>query len=327
MAQQERNQELTRKEQLLLSNPMELASVVRKQTLIVQNGLYLAGEKDDENQPLKVYAAFSRFVFAIINEEKKSVTANIRVDAIPEIRSASEYAYRMHMDSKYQPKAITGSVNTEVDTSSLAFTRCFSSGKMKGKTPVRIILEADDKEKAITMLNEQYKWLRDNARKNKRYAEGNQEQMDAIEQTAKLYRDGKLTAELLNSASGDSQVIQIYDSGFRPLTRREKRNGKSFVYQISINWTIGADYPIAVTISNYYATVEEKDDGRLNVMVKTKEQEQKNTMALSVSEWHYILYMIEANMRMFEERSRDACYKAAQNARRRSREMAGLETE
>ena len=327
MAQQERSQELTRKEQLLLSNPMELASVVRKQTLIVQNGLSLAGEKDDENQPLKVYAAFSRFVFAIINEEKKSVTANIRVDAIPEIRAASEYAYHLSMDSKYQPQTVTTSANTEVNTSSLAFTRCFSSGKMKGKTPVRIILEAEDKEAAITMLKEQYKWLRENARKNKRYAEGNQEQMDATQQAVNLYREGKLTEDLLHSASGDSQVIQIYDSGFRPLTRREKRNGKSFVYQISINWTIGSDYPLSVTISNYYATVEEKEDGRLNVMAKTKEQEQKNTMALSASEWHYILYMIEANMRMFEERSRDACYKAAQNARRRSREMAGLETE
>lgn len=327
MAQQERSQGLTRKEQLLLSNPMELASVVRKQALIVQNELSLAGDKDDENHPLKVYAAFSRFVFAIINEEKKSVTANIRMDAIPGIRAASEYAYRLHMDSKYQPKRATVSTDAEVDTSSLAFTRCFSSGKMKGKTPVRIILEAEDKEAAITMLRDQYKWLRENARKNKKYAEGNQEQMDATEQAVNLYRKGKLTEDLLHASAGDSQVIQIYDSGFRPLTRREKRNGKSFVYQITIDWTIGSDYPLAVTISNYYATVEEKEDGRLNVMVKTKEQEQKNTMALSASEWQYTLYMIEANMRMFEERSRDACYKAAQNARRRSREMAGLETE
>ena len=64
----------------------------------------------------------------------------------------------------------------------------------------------------------------------------------------------------------------------------------------------------------------------LNVLTKTKEQEQKNTMSLTAAEWQNILYMIQANMRMFEERSRDACYKAAESARRKSREMAGLET-
>ena len=55
-----------------MNNPTELASVVRNQTLIVQNGLSLAGTGNDENQPLKVYSSFSRFIFAIINGDKKA---------------------------------------------------------------------------------------------------------------------------------------------------------------------------------------------------------------------------------------------------------------
>ena len=318
----------SRKEQLLLSNPMELASVVRNQTLIVQNGLSLAGSGDDENQPLKVYSSFSRFIIALINGEKKSVTANIRVTDIPGILAASEYAYRTHMDFQYQAKPTPQPENRGLDTSSPAFTKRFTSGKMKGKTPVQVILEAEDKKAALEALNKQFLWLKENAGKNPKYAAGNKEQMKAIQETAAFYKEGKLTEDLLQSApkTGDGQIIPLYNSGFRPLRSREKKNGKTCIYEVAFDWNIGSGYPVSVTIRNYYADVTEKENGMLNVLTKTKEQEQKNTMSLTAAEWQNILYMIQANMRMFEERSRDACYKAAESARRKSREMAGLET-
>lgn len=321
----------SKKEQLLLSNPMELAAVVRNQTLIVQNGLSLAGAGDDENQPLKVYSAFSRFIFAIINSDKKSVTANIRVTDIPGILAASEYAYRTHMDFLYHTNPAASpaaSDNNGVDVSSPAFTKRFTSGKMKGKTPAQVLLEAEDKEDAIQNLNSQFSWLKRNAEKNPKYAAGNREQMKAIQEAAALYKEGRLTQDLLKAPShtGDGQVIPLYESGFRPLRSRKKKNGKTFIYEIVFDWTIGSAYPVSITIRNYYADVTEKENGMLNVLAKTKEQEQKNSMALTAAEWQNILYMIQANMRMFEERSRDACYKQAESARRKSREMAGLET-
>lgn len=319
-------EEMTRKERLLLNNPMELASVVRNQTLIVQNGLSLAGAGNDENQPLKVYSSFSRFIFAIINQEKKSVTANIRVTDIPGISSASDYAYRMHMDFQYQAKPTTETRNDGVDTSSPAFTKRFVSGNMKGKTPVQVILEAEDKKAAVEALNKQYCWLKQNAKKNPKYEAGNKEQMEAIQQTAALYKEGKLTEDLLQSASnaGNGQVIPLYNSGFRPLRSREKKNGKTFIYEIAIDWTIGSAYPVSITIRNYYADVSEKENGMLNVLAKTKEQEQKNTMALTSAEWQNIIYMAKANMQMFEFRSANQCYNNAIKAQRRAREAAGL---
>lgn len=319
-------QEMTRKERLLLNNPMELASVVRNQTLIVQNGLSLAGSGDDENQPLKVYSSFSRFIFAIINQEKKSVTANIRVTDIPGISSATEYAYRMHMDYQYQAKPASETKNDGVDTSTLAFTKRFASGNMKGKTPVQVILEAEDKKAAMEALNKQYCWLKENAEKNPKYADNNREQMKAIKETAVLNKEGKLTQDLLQSASntGNGQVIPLYESGFRPLRSREKKNGKTFIYEVNIDWTIGSAYPVSITIRNYYAEVAEKENGMLNVLAKTKEQEQKNTMALTAPEWQNIIYMVKANMQMFEFRSANQCYNNAIKAQRRAREAAGL---
>ena len=319
-------QEMTRKERLLINNPMELASVVRNQTLIVQNGLSLAGSGDDENQPLKVYSSFSRFIFAIINQEKKSVTANIRVTDIPGISSASEYAYRMHMDYQYQARPTAETKNDGVDTSTPAFTKRFASGNMKGKTPVQVILEAEDKKTAMDALNKQYCWLKENAEKNPKYADNNREQMKAITETAALYKDGKLSQDLLQSASntGDGQVIPLYESGFRPLRSREKKNGKTFIYEVNIDWTIGSTYPVSITIRNYYAEVAEKENGMLNVLAKTKEQEQKNTMALTAPEWQNIIYMAKANMQMFEFRSANQCYNNAIKAQRRAREAAGL---
>ena len=320
------NQELSRKERLLMNNPMELASVVRNQTLIVQNGLSLAGAGNDENQPLKVYSSFSRFIFAIINQEKKSVTANIRVTDIPGIMAASEYAYRIHMDYQYQARPSTETKTDGVDTSSLAFTKRFVSGNMKGKTPVQVILEAEDKKAAVEALNKQYCWLKENAEKNPKYADNNREQMKAIKETAALYKEGKLTEDLLQSASnsGNGQVIPLYDSGFRPLRSREKKNGKTFVYEIAIDWTIGSAYPVSITIRNYYAEITEKENGMINVLVKTKEQEQKNTMALTAAEWQNIIYMAKANMQMFEFRSANQCYNNAIKAQRKAREAAGL---
>lgn len=322
MAEQSKEQQtLSKKEKLILGNPMELASVVRNQTLIIQNGLSLAGSGSDETHPLKVYSSFSRFVFALINADRKSVTANIRVTDIPGILAASEYSYKKHMDALYSSAVVP----QQEQAQSPAFTKRFTSGNMKGKTPAQIILNAKDKEAAIEDLKKQYVWLRENAKKNKRYAEGNQEQMKAVEEAVNLFRKGELSEGAAEPSSASGTVIEIYNSGFRPLTRKEKKKGKTFIYEIRISWNIASAYPVTVEIKNYYAEVTEKENGTLNVQVKTKEAEQKNSMALSSAEWLNIIYMIRTNMEMFEGRSRDACYKAAVRAERKAREMAGLE--
>ncbi len=313
----------SRKERLLLSNPTEVASVVRNQSFVVQNELSLAGQGDDAEQPLKVYSVFSRFVFSIINAERKSVISNLRVEEIAGIACATEYAYRLHMDSMYQakPKEVSGG---DVDTSSPAFTKRLVSGTMKGKTPVEVILEAEDKDKAAAMLNNQYKWLKENAERNPKYAVGNREQMAAIAEAARLHKAGKLTADVLSAAKSAAagMIIPLYAGGCRPLRSRQQRNGKTFVYELKIDWNVGSAYPVVIEIRNYYAPVTQKETGQLNVQIKQKQDELKCTMALSAAEWQHTLYMLQTNMRMFETRHAYDCYKFAQQARFRARRVA-----
>jgi hypothetical protein len=239
---------------------------------------------------------------------------------MPGIVAASDYAYRMHMDSLYQPKEVKkqdgeNGKDDAVDTAGPAFTKRFTSGAMKGKTPVEILMEAEDKEKAMKQLNDQYKWLMNNL-SNPKYEKNNREQMKAIKDAAGLYKAGKLTPEVVNAASSSvatGRIIPVFNSGFRPLRNREQRNGKTFVYEIKIDWAVGSDYPVTVEIRNYYAEVETDDIGRLKVRTSTKEAEQKNTMALTAAEWQHILYMAQANMRMFEQYHASGCIKDAKN--------------
>lgn len=407
-------QEIGKKERLLRSAPKGIASVVRDKTFIVQAELTQAGREDnDENAPLYVYSKFSRFVLAIINGERKSATANIKVTDVPGIRAASDFAYRMHMEHLYMPKQTPGSMdngdngfqeilrtpaftrhmtighlvgtspaafiinaadreeavrhldtlcagsegsNAGADenrigaikqaiklykdgaltdglikrfrgagTNSPAFIKRFTSGNMKGKTAAEVITGAEDAEAAITSLKSQYKWLDKNAKSNPKYAANNREQMKAIEEAVNLYRDGRLCSDAPASpSSAEGLVIPIYSGGFRPLRSRGKKNGKTFVYELKISWSIGTDYPVTIEIKNYYAEVVTRENGTLNVQVKTKEHEQKNTMCLTAPEWLNVIAAMEMNMRIFEQRYGNSCISAADRAKWEAREAAGL---
>lgn len=315
-------QKMSKKERLLLGNPTELASVVRKQTLIVQNGLAPAGAGDDLTHPLKIYSSFSRFIFTLIDAEKKSVTANLRVTEAAGLFAISRYAEKRHYDALYQQKPLAED-EKELDRSSPAFTRKFSTGKMKGKTPVQVLLEAEDKTKAVEQLNRQWKWLKEQNDNNpdSAYAKGNREQMEAISQAAKLYQSGKLDG-VSHTARTDS--IVLYPGGFRPLRNRKQQNGKTFVYEMQIEWILGDAYPVRITIRNYYAIVNENQNGTLNVQAATKEAEICNRMSVTASEWQNILYMMQANLSMFEQLNAGYCYNQAAAMQKRSRELAGL---
>lgn len=110
----------SKKQQLLYSNPEEIASVVRQQTLIVDASLSRAGESENEmTHPLKVYSAYSRFVFTIINPSKEgtaatSAMANLRPASVPGILAATKFAYQKHMEALYQPKHKKDNVSSAI---------------------------------------------------------------------------------------------------------------------------------------------------------------------------------------------------------------------
>ena len=270
--------------------PLEIASVVRKQTFYIESRLSAIDPSQDES-PLKIHNRFSRFVFCIINEEKKAVTANIPVSEMFSILEKSRYAFWKHLDNLSVPQ-------------NPAYTTKFHSGALKGMSPAEVLLE-----KGIDTLRSQYKWLKENLNN----FPNNQKLMDAIMQAVDLSEKNELIAH-------PHSKINLYTADIRPLINRTREDGKSFVYRISINWNLGMDYPVEIDISNYYAPVKKMEDGTLNVQIKEKVDEIHSVMDLSSKEWLEMVHRIDSNIKNFETLHSEKMWKKALEIEKQNRE-------
>ena len=296
-------------------DPMELCSIVHaNQTFAVRNGLSMAGVNGDSFPPLKLYSAFSRFGLTLI-QDHKFVTANLKITELPAIIQKSHICAQeemnLQMNATVAPK----------EEKSPAYTVKLSGRDFAGITPAQALLNAGSDPKGIEevkkKLNGLYSWLKQNADRYPR----NKTQMQAIAEAGKLLAEGKLNAEDAADATSEGKEILIFDSSFRPLTRRPQRNGKSFVYEYSIRWTLGNNYPVSLQIKNYYAAVIKTQRGTQNVKVQEKSDELVFTMKFSMNEWEYILYMIQANMRLFENNIGTNAYRLAANQDKAARQQ------
>lgn len=259
-------------------NPKEIAAVVRTETFMISNELSSANMENGD-YPLSIYSSFSRFPIAIINEQKKAATANIRIEDMFQIIKKSKIISRMDYENSLKDD------DSELPS---CYTTLITSGKLKGRTPVDALLNVPD---GATLLKNQYKWLADNV---KRYPK-NKILMDAIAEAAKLKEEGKLNADLNKT----SLSATIWEVGMRPLTRRKREDGKCLVYEASIKY-LGTEHPIEITIVNYFAPVIKKDDGTLNVLASQAADRRVNKMSLSMAEWDNIIHLIETNIQLFE---------------------------
>lgn len=270
-----------------MKGPKEILSIVRSQTLVISNEL--SKIPAEETTPLKFHSKFSRFTITIINEERKAANGNIPIREMEDLIRRSGFAYQKELEAELLPKAVKGN---EVD--SPAYTVRFTNGTMKGKTPAQVL--AEDPGNGSDALNRQYKWLQSNLNKYPK----NQEQMDAIRDAARLHREGKLCPV---TSIASLPAFTIYEPGFRPLIRKQREDGKSFVYEIRITWNFGQNYPVEVEIQNYYAPVIKKENGMLNVLLKEKSVNDSitNKMKLSSMEWMHVIHMLETSIRTFED--------------------------
>lgn len=278
-----------------LSNPKEFAYKVTKQTFALMN-YFDKATFEKGGFPLEIYdATFSRLSGVLINADKVAATFNIRKESLPLIIKKSEFAFNKEMEYMLS-KADTPQLSS-------AYTVKITTGKLKGKTPAELLIE-DPENKNI--LNEHYKFLKSNLAKYPK----NQTQMDAIMEAAKLLSEGKLSENLVTK----EVVIPIYTPGFRPLVNRTREDGKSFVYDIKINWHVGSDNPVVIEVVNFYAPVIKTNDGLLNVKVTEKdaESEIKNTMSMSLEMWEDIIYNIKMQMRAFEITNFASSFKMAE---------------
>lgn len=274
-------------------NPREFAYKVTTKTLAFENHFGVAAF-DNGNYPLGIYDDFSRLSGVIIDE--KPATFNIPKEALPAIIKKSDFAFKLAMQH------LVSDTNENENSKSIAYTTRFTSGKLKGKSPAEVLLENPDNTE---LLNNHYKWLQNNLEKYPR----NKQQMDAIKEASILLKSGNLTAESLKK----SVVIPIYTPGFRPLFRRKREDGKSFVYDVKINFYVGEEYPVIIEAANFYAPVIQTDKGLLNVKYNERDTsaEIKNKVSLTLEMWEDIIYNIQMQMRAFEICNFNSAWKSA----------------
>lgn len=286
-----------------MKNSKECVCIQQKQTFFILNELTAPEYKDGSEPLLFHHNTFSRFSFVLINEEKKAATANINVKEIPGIFRRVRNLELKEILSSGKEKGKTAK--------SPAYTTVITNGKLKGKTPAALLME--DAQKNRGMLVSQKNWLESNLAKYPR----NKVQIEAIEDALTLLDTGKLAAE---DADAGYHTETVYSSGMRPLIRRKRPDGKSFVYEIVIRWNGGADKPVEIEIRNYYAPVIQKENGLLNVMTKDRTDETRNVISLTLDQWSWVEHMLETNIRTFENLLASGCYKRALEAEKQSRE-------
>lgn len=301
--------------------PKECYSCVRQQTFAVQPELFLADAAKGED-PAKIYGQFSRLTLTILgkpdNGKREFVSSNVSLEAMEEIKQLSIEAHEMNTRSLYSPAPLAqGDAGGE--ESSPAYTVAFTMGNLKGKTPAQVCLEQGDAAKDV--LNTQYKFLKSNVAKYP----ANQKLMDAISDASKLMAAGKLSA----SAAGKAPVqnrpcIPIYGVMHgNPHKEHPSRKDYFYCHDTKIMWNVGNNYPVSVTIENYYAPIRTDELGKINVEVSKKllDTVKKLEFKLTSAEWLHCISMIEKTMSRFEivhgreiENAIAACDKANREA-------------
>ncbi|HIX82112.1 MAG TPA: hypothetical protein H9980_09120 [Candidatus Erysipelatoclostridium merdavium] len=276
-------------------DPRECLSIVRDQTLILENKLTKASFELG-NEPLKLYHnAFARFNFVIINSNKKPASASIKVNEIPYIMTASDYAAKKELDL-----SLTKSDDEKLD---VAYTAKIITGKHAGKTPAQLLLDVDNIEENKQFLISYYNWLKENLSKYP----NNKHLMQAISNATNMYKEGKLKDIKVDNAD----EMMIYNSGYRFNIRKQREDGKTLIKELSIKWIFKRNYPVQICIKNYYAPVKRNDDGTVNVLAKESSDHLINTMNLSFAEWENMKYMIKTSMRLFENSISEECLEYA----------------
>lgn len=291
-----------------LKNPKECFSIVKRQTFFILNELTLPEFKDGSEPLTFHHERFSRFVFVSINEAKKAATANLPVRNAISILEKSKLLAKLEYEESFKSKE-----NNE--ECSAAYTTTINAGTLKGKTPASALAESPEN---VQLLIKQVEWLKSNL---VRYPK-NQVQINAINSALDLYRKGMLNKD----AAGSRKNVIMYESGLRPLTRKVRKDGRSFVYEFRIYWDIGSENPVRVDIRNFYAPVEKTEQGLLNVKVREKDMssEVHNVFAMSLDEWIWAVHILDTNIRTFENRHARQCYDVAEEANKINRINAGV---
>ncbi len=290
--------------------PFDIVSYVRDKTFSVEARF----EKTKDESPLKVFDdTFSRYVFTVI-AGGRAATCNMHLDELARIKAMTGILYNKYLEGSFTPVQNTA-------TARPALSKTFHSGNLKGKTPAQVLCERGAEGKKL--LNEQYQWLSERLAQYPR----NKELMDAIVDASKM------SDEELKSAMGStSQVagaVKILEIGCRPLIRKKREDGKCFVYEASVTFDASRNYPVCVKILNYYAPVERRENGTVNVIVSGKDRSTEivNEFNMTALEWVNAVEMMDMSKTAFYNMAFPDAYTAAVNAEVASRQESAKKKE
>ncbi len=254
--------------------PNEAVSIVRQKTFSWAPTFVLAESKNGED-PAKVHdSRYSRVDVTLIDKDKTFVSSCIKQPALAGIIKASDYAFNKHMDALYGPKA------PSTGASDKAYSMKFMSGNLKGKTVAEVAL-TDGEE----TLKNQYEFLKKNVEKFPK----NKELMDAINITVKALREGKLSEA--DTAKAAAPFITIYEAMKGNPYKPHKENGKIFfVHDTKVHYYLGDNYPVNITIKNFYAPLIKDENGKQTIDMKgiDKDTLLEVNMKLTAEEWAYV---------------------------------------
>lgn len=298
---------------------------------------YATDEDRKPDAPLKAYdSTFSRFVLTIVdrqNGEKVFKAGNINIPEIPALVNATNLARQQETlvssPVTRQIQSSVSSVETGIDKvmKNLSYIYYFvKNGKPKpkpegngpqetdslikaaseplkilkshkGQTPLQI-LKDDPSQKEYLLKHK--KFLEDNLEKFK----GNRPQIEAINAAVKLLEMGAIAD--VAAAPSAAGVIPLYKPSPRPLIRKKnEETGLCPVKEISIDWHLGDNSPVEVTILTYDAPVKQNDSG----MVMPEKSKAVNAgsfnFRMSDIQWSNCIYNMQMAMRRFEDSVRD----------------------
>lgn len=193
--------------------------------------------------PLFAHSKFSVFKIALVQNGVASVTANIPGDVVNGIYLKTEAAIALDMQEsmKLKPKEVLSPAYTALVKSKL--------DQLANKTPAAIMINTPE---AIPDLVKHRDWLATQVSnpKNAKYKEGNEKQLNAINEAFGLYN-----AQALNPDAVDNNAtIVLYDVPMKvPSKSTLDENGNTFVYGITISYTLGVPNPYKFEVYNCMA--------------------------------------------------------------------------
>ena len=257
-----------------------------------------------EISPMEIFDKYSRFKLTMIKTfddgTKKPVSANISIE-----------------DAFYINKVVEGLIQdlTKEQASnkqeSIAYTYHFKMGKLKDKTPAEVALS----EGGVDILNEQYKWLKENIQKFPK----NKEAMEAIAEAGRLHKEGKLSKDSV------ANVITIMDVLKVPFADKVDERGLTNVVTYSIKFDKSADSPFIVNIMNCMAPPIKDGSPLTKVQLKNAQDKVESEIKLSARAFFGFINTIKRCAENFERSGFVQQDKIADEIERKARENAKAE--